>query len=104
MIQRLADKPSHERIDVWFADLKETADLNPIIKEQRLSLNNLPALRVRYRNPSNGGLEIDTVYVVTGSRTFEISFGGDKPNQGQVEQLRNYPIYLQMLASFKIKN
>jgi hypothetical protein len=104
MIQHLASKPARMSVDAWFADVKQTADQNPIIEEHRFSLNHLPALKVRYRNPSYGGSEIDTVYVLAGSQTFEISFSGDKPDQRLVEKLKNYPTYLKMVESFKFNH
>lgn len=87
--------------DEWFAHIKQTNNLNPRIKEQRLTLNDLPALKVRYRNPSGGGQEIETVYVISDSRTFAISFSGNKPGLA-LEALGNYRIYLKMLSTFRI--
>lgn len=101
MVEHLADKPSGMTVDNWFAQVKQTADLNPIAKEDRFSLNGLPALRVRYQQEK--GWQIDEVYVVSGSQTFEVSFSGDKESQAQVEKLQNYPVYLKMMERFKVK-
>ncbi|MCL4523653.1 MAG: hypothetical protein M1453_08515 [Acidobacteria bacterium] len=102
MVVHLVDKPPGMSADQWFADIKQTANLNPRINEQRLTLNDLPALKVRYRNSSGGGLEMEAVYVLSGSKTFAINFSGNKPGIA-LDSLRNYPIYVRMLSSFKIK-
>jgi hypothetical protein len=47
-------------------------------------------------------LEMEDVYVVSDSQTFSISFGGDKPGIALAEY-GNYPIYLEMVGSFKVK-
>ncbi len=55
MVESLRDKPSGATVDAWFTDIKQAANQNPQLAEQRFTLNGLPALRVRYRNPSDGG-------------------------------------------------
>ncbi len=45
---------------------------------------------------------MEDVYVVSGSRTFEISFGGAKPGAA-LETLGNYQTFLQMVDTFKVK-
>jgi hypothetical protein len=45
---------------------------------------------------------MEDMYVVSGSRTFEISFGGAKPAVA-LEKLENYQIFLQMVDTFKVK-
>jgi len=102
MISPLEDKPSSTTLDAWFNDIKQRANRNPEISEERLTLGELPALKVRYRNPSNGGREMEDVYVVSGLQTFSISFGGEKPGLA-LSEYRNYPIYLEMLGTFKVK-
>ena len=99
MIAHLRDKPSGMSVDAWFEDLKRAANLNPEIDEQRLMLNGLPALRVRYRNPYVGDME--TVYVISGSRTFKLEFSDDKPLR-PMENMRNYPTYRRMLETFTV--
>jgi hypothetical protein len=102
LIQHLGDKPRGETIDAWFTQVKQTANLNPLLKEERFTLNRLPALRVRYRNDSGRGYEMEEVYVVCGSRTFEIGFGGDKEGLA-LEAYANYPIYVRMVETFNVK-
>lgn len=102
MIEHLRDKPPSTSLEAWFTEVKRTANLNPQIFEQRLKLGQLAALKVRYRNSSGGGLETEDVYVVSGSRTFSISFDGERPGVA-LERHENYPIYLEMVESFKVK-
>ena len=102
MIEHLMDKPATKSVDDWLAEVKRTDNLNPQIKEEKSALNGLPALQVRYRNPSGNGHEMETVYVICGLKTFAISFQG-KENSG-IESLRNYGIYRKMLSTFKFKN
>jgi uncharacterized pyridoxamine 5'-phosphate oxidase family protein len=98
MVEHLQDKPPTTNIDAWFNELKKTANLNPQINEERLTLNNLPALKVRYRNPD--GTVMEEVYVVFSSKTFEVSFSGGRSEA--IEKLTNYAIYLRMLSTFKV--
>jgi hypothetical protein len=42
------------------------------------------------------------VYVVSGSSTFSITFNESKPGVVALENFNNYPIYLQMVGTFKI--
>ena len=102
MIEQLADKPSGMAVDSWLEELKQTANLNPRLKEQRFTVHDLPALSVRYRNPYNGGEEMESVYVVSGTRTFGIQFDGEKPGIS-LEKFGNYSIFLQMVKSFRVK-
>jgi hypothetical protein len=103
MVEHLADKPSGMNLDAWFAEIKQTDDLNPRLKEQSFIVHDLPALSVRYRNPNNGGEEMESVYVVSGSRTFAIEFSGEKPGVS-LEQFGNYNTFLQMVKSFRVKS
>jgi hypothetical protein len=63
-------------------------------------LNGLPALRVRYRNSSQRGYESESVYVVAGTRTFAIEFCGVEQGRS-LETATDYPIYLQMVKTFR---
>jgi hypothetical protein len=101
MIVPLVDKPAGKGTEEWFSEVKKTHNLNTQIKEESLTLNNLPALKVRYRNPSGLGYEMETTYVISNSKTFAISFQGGKPGS-ILETLGNYPIYLRMLSTFRI--
>jgi hypothetical protein len=78
------------------------ANLNPRLAEKRFTVHDLPALSVRYRNPNNSGEEMESVYVVSGSRTFAIDFNGEKPGLS-LEQFGNYNTFLQMVKSFEVK-
>ena len=100
MVDHLSNKPSGVSVDAWFNDLERKANLNPIIDEQRLTLSGLPALRVRYRNPYVG--EMESVYIISGSRTFEVEFADEKPLR-PMEHMRNYPTYRRMLGTFKVR-
>lgn len=102
MISHLDNKPPSTTMDAWFNDIKQRANLNPRISEERLTLGDLPALKVRYRNPSSGRREMEHVYIVSDPQTFSISFGGEKPGLA-LEQYGNYPIYLEMLETFRVK-
>ena len=102
MVEHLQDKPSGETVDAWLTEVKQTANLNPRLKEERFTLNGLPALKVRYRNDSGGGYEIEEVFVISGSQTFAVSFDGDKPGFA-LEAYGNYAIYVRMLETFKVK-
>jgi hypothetical protein len=105
MVEPLADRPSDASADSWLIQVAKTANLNPHLQEQRLLLDDQPALRVRYRTSS--GQQMEAVYVVFGSKTFEIEFNGDLSEHGSVdplETLGNYQTYLKMLATFKMRN
>ena len=100
MVSPLADYPKDTSLDDWFSRIDTTANLNPIIRKQRLTLNGAPAAKVRYRNPSLG--EMEETYIVSGSHTFAISFSVDRDIQSlHLEDLGNYPAYLKMLDTFK---
>lgn len=103
MVERLANRPSGTTVDAWFTKIKETVNLNPRLTEERLTLNDLPALKVRYRNANGGVHEMEEVYVVTDSRTFAITFDVDNPGH-ILEEFGNYNIFLQMVEGFKAKH
>lgn len=102
MISHLEDKPSSTTPDAWFNDIKQLANQSPRISEERLTLGDLPALKVRYRNPSGGGREMEHMYVISDSQTFSIEFSGEKPGL-VLDKYENYPIYLEMVETFKVK-
>lgn len=101
MIAPLEDKPASMALDAWFNDIKKRHP-HPQISEQRLTLGELPALKVRYRNPSDGGREMEVVYVVFDSQAYSLSFGGEKRGLA-LEKYENYPIYVEMVGSFRVK-
>jgi hypothetical protein len=96
-VQPLVHKPSDKTADEWLANLKKSR-INPI-SEERLTLHGSPALRVRYRAADGG--ERETVYVVSGANSFDITLQSFEQPLA-VEKLRNYPIYLKMVATFSI--
>jgi predicted small secreted protein len=102
LIDHLMDKPKNASVDDWLNEMKKAANLSPIIHEAKLTVNDLPALSVNYQNPSDGGYEIDVVYIVSDQHTFSISFNPNKPGINP-ETLRNYPTYLRVLSTFKVK-
>jgi hypothetical protein len=81
--------------------LKRIWNQNPQLKEERFTLNGLPALRVRYRNPVNGGTEMEAVYVIAREQAFSIEF--DAPIGVALEGLKTYLVYLEMVKTFKVK-
>ena len=103
MVEHLADKPSGMRLDDWFGDLQQKSNLNPRLSEERFTLNDLPALKVRYRNSSGGGFETESVYVVSEAQTFVIEYGGERPGVSLAESPGNYLTYQQMVKSFRIR-
>ncbi len=102
-ISRVVDKPANKNVDEWLTSLKSTLNLNPILKEEKITINNLPALKVRYRNPYAGGQESETVYVVSGSETFTVAFSGNKAGV-ILENFGNYNVYVQMLSTFNVSH
>jgi hypothetical protein len=102
IIEHLADKPSGMSVEAWFTDVKQTANLSPRLKEEKLIVHGLPALSVRYRNPKNRGEEMEVVYLVSGFQTFSIEFDGEKPGL-PLEKFGNYNTFLRMVKSFRGK-
>jgi hypothetical protein len=102
MVQHLADQPSNVNLDQWFTEIKTTANQNPQVSEEKVSLGGLAALRVRYRNLDNGGSWMEAVYVAAHGQTFSIDFSGEAGGPA-LEALENYEIYLDMVKSFKVK-
>jgi hypothetical protein len=45
---------------------------------------------------------MEEVYVISGSRTFAITFDGDKPGF-TLEKFGNYHTFLQMVETFEVK-
>jgi hypothetical protein len=102
MVQHLSDQPSNVTLDRWFAEIKRTANQNAQVSEERVSLDGRAALKVRYRNPNNGGYGMEAVYVVAHGQTFSIDFSGEAGGPA-LEPLENYKIYLDMVKSFRFK-
>lgn len=102
-IEHLADRPTGMSVDAWLADIRQKANLNPRLSEGRFTLNDLPALKVRYRNSSGSGVETETVYVISDTQTFAIEFSGEGPGVSLADSPGNYLTYQQMVNSFRIK-
>jgi hypothetical protein len=100
MVEPLADRPSHRSMADWVDNTKRSANLNPIVNEDSISVNGLPAFRVLYRNVAQD-LEIEATYVVSGSRMFEISVDGEP--HAKLHDLPIYSIYQRMLATFAVQ-
>ena len=101
MVSPLARRPSDISVDAWLAKVSREANLNPHVHEAESKVNGLSALRVRYRSPQG---EMEEIYVVSGSRTFSVSFSADPGSPGtSLETLPNYPIYSKMFRSFRVK-
>jgi hypothetical protein len=102
-VERLGGRPPGMGIDDWFADIKQSENLIPEEdKDLRITLNDLPALKVRFHNPKDADNEIEVVYVLNALQTYSLTFSATKPNSS-VESLKNYPLYQRMLASFKAR-
>ena len=98
-VESLADKPPGEDRAQWFDQTKRAANLNPILTERVCTVNGLQALLVRYRNTAID-VEMEALYVASGSKMFEISFGGAKPHTPLAE-LSAYSTFQQMVSSFR---
>ncbi len=92
MIEPLAARRANETVDQWLADTKTSANLNPIIGQDWISVNGVRALNVRYRYADSS--EHDTVYVMNGSEMFAIE--GPAISDPAI-----YEIYKKMVASFR---
>jgi hypothetical protein len=99
MVQPLAEKRLGQGTSEWLAQVKKTANLNPIESESALVVNGLEGLRVRYKNGS-AGIEMEATYFVAGSKTYSISFAGEGQPK-RLEDLPNYSLYLHMVETFE---
>jgi hypothetical protein len=102
MVSPLSDKPGDLNLEAWFLEVEKAANRNPRSSEKRFELNGKPALRVRYLNSVAGGIEMEEVYVVAGSRTFSIEFGSEKRGT-PLEKLANYARFIKMVQSFEVQ-
>ncbi len=67
-----------------------------------IKLNGLPGIHLRSKQ--SDGREKDSFLVRSGDDMLEISFSGSsEPPAAAVKRLRNYPIYLKMVKTFKIE-
>jgi len=103
MVEPLADKPSSESVNAWLTEVSMTNNVNLQIHEGTLTLNGLPALKVRYRTGT--GEEMETVYMVSGSQTFAVTFSCDLTGKRPgipLDKLGNYAIYLGIVNTFHV--
>ena len=98
MVQPLQRKTTSTDADAWLAQVAASANQNPHLKEQKLLVAGEPALRVRYQAPAN---EMEEVFVVSGDKTFSISFDADSAN-GPLERLPHYAVFNAMVESFRL--
>ena len=92
MIEPLAGRRANETVDQWLADIKTSANQNPIIGQGWISVNGVRALSVRYRYADSH--LYDTVYIMNGSEMFEIE--GPAISHAAMTE-----IYKTMVASFR---
>ena len=100
MVEHLQDRPPEMNVERWFAKLRGTANLNAEIRTERVSIGNLPALKVRYRNTASD-TEMEEIYVISGSRTFAISFNNEL-SHASLERSVYYADYLKMVKTFAV--
>jgi hypothetical protein len=93
--QHLIDKPATVTANTWIDELKNRNPNRQLLQES-IVLHGIRARRVLYLNEDR--TETDVVYVVHGSRTFQISLNGFSPEQ-RVRNLPYYEIYQQMLLT-----
>jgi hypothetical protein len=103
MVEVLQKKPSTLDLDAWLGQVSKTANQNPIKSEQRFQLNGRTAMRVRYLHGGADESEMESVYVVAGSRTFSLSFTTEKPGV-PIERSANYPQFLKIVDSFQTED
>src|SRR5579871_661611 len=78
MIEHLIDKPKNQTVRQWLDEVKATANLNPRISEEWITLDGQPALKVITSNPDK--TQSENIYVVYGDRTFYVSFERNPSN------------------------
>jgi len=93
MVEHLIDKPARKTIDQWMDELIYTANLNSILEKEWITVSNLRALKVRYRNVPTS-VEMEVVYVVRGNDTFSIT-------ASDIRNASFYGMYRQMLSTFQ---
>ncbi len=104
MVEPLAEKPFATTTDAWLSKISSGNNVNAQILQEKLSINNLPALKIRYR--TDDGEEMEYVYVVSGQKTFAVEFSGDLLGDRPVvplESFINFSTYLKMLDTFRVK-
>jgi hypothetical protein len=91
MIEHLADKPPIQTVEQWLNDVKAATVLDPIVREEWISLSGMRALKVINRPPES--TKSENIYLVHGSKTFAIR---------AYPRRSSYPVYQRMLATFSL--
>jgi len=91
-VEHLADKPPGESLDRWLHEIS-LVNQNPIVSQERIVIDGLPALKVRNRNP-HGPADFETIYVVKDTDTFSI-------DALDIKNAALYGIYQKMVSTFK---
>ncbi len=91
MIEHLADKPPIQTVEQWLNDVKAATVLDPIVREEWISLSGMRALKVINRPPES--TKSENIYLVHGSKTFAIR---------AYPHPSSYPVYQGMLATFRL--
>jgi hypothetical protein len=106
MVEPLKERPEGTPVDTWLSQFSKGNNFNLPILQQRLTLNTLPCLRVRYRTTDADEDQMEYVYVVSGNKTFAVEFsadlGPDKAKGVPIEKLVNYAAYLKMVKTFRV--
>ena len=76
MVSPVADRPGEQAADQWLMQLSTSLNLNPVIDREWITLDGARALKVITQNNADPGhpVKLETVYVVHGERSFELSF------------------------------
>jgi len=93
MVQHLVDKPARKTIDQWMDELIHTANLNSVLGKEWITVSNVRALRVRYRNDPTSE-EMEVIYIVRGNDTFSMT-------ASDVRNASFYDLYRKMLSTFQ---
>lgn len=99
MVSPLQPKPTDTGVDAWLAQVAMSVNQNPHLKEQKLLIGGERALRVRYQAPES---EMEEVYVVSGEKTFSISFDAEHA-KGPLDGLSHYAVFDAMVHSFRVQ-
>lgn len=91
MVEPLAPRRDQETQREWVQGAEHTANQNPIVDQDSIDVNGLPAFRVRYRHPAG---EMECFYLVDGSRMFAISTDILNPEF--------YATYRRMVSTFRV--
>jgi hypothetical protein len=93
MVEHLVDKPARKTTDQWMEEIIHSANLNLVLSKEWITVSNVRALRVRYRNTSIPE-DMEVVYIVRNNDTFSIS-------AFNINNAHSYGIYRRMLSTFQ---